>query len=541
MQLRRIEISAFRCFTDRVTLDHIGNGITLIVGDNEEGKSTVLAALQTVLFEKHSVSGAVSNAMLPYGSKVRPEIRLEFDHDGTRYRLYKAFHQKPTAELEAISGPRWTGDAAEERLREMLEFRPPGKGGSKPEHRGLQALFWVEQGWAHAKLQVNETAQTTLVTALEAEVGTVTGGERGRYLMKSIEDRLLKIFTPKTRKPAGRFKEVIDHAEKARHQVDELAARLKDFEEKIAALARERERLDKLEADDPLGAANNRIKEAQAVIRSVESLEVRLETVEANCKSAVSQHALADSRLKRRREDREAVETAEQTVTTLKQKEQGTQETVNTAQNSLDGAQEAHGKAKEALEAAEREAGVARRMADLLGKSEDLNVARTHLEKAKEAAASATDLNAKANASPFTPKVLEELRGLDRDAHELEAKLEAVATRIKFDPEKGRRALIEGTPVETEILTLTESTRIELESFGRIQVTPGGEDLSSRREAAEAAAGDLKRALDEHGAADLDTATSLAAERQTWLNDAEIHQIPSRAKHRRASTRWAKK
>ena len=65
MQLRRIEVSAFRCFTDRVVIDEIGNGVTLIVGDNEEGKSTILVALQTVLFEKHNVTGAVANAMLP--------------------------------------------------------------------------------------------------------------------------------------------------------------------------------------------------------------------------------------------------------------------------------------------------------------------------------------------------------------------------------------------------------------------------------------------------------------------------------------------
>ena len=57
MLFRRIEISAFRCFNDRVVIDAIGDGITLLVGDNEEGKSTVLAALQTVLFEKHGVGG----------------------------------------------------------------------------------------------------------------------------------------------------------------------------------------------------------------------------------------------------------------------------------------------------------------------------------------------------------------------------------------------------------------------------------------------------------------------------------------------------
>ncbi len=525
MQLRRIEVSAFRCFNDRVVIDEIGNGVTLIVGDNEEGKSTILAALQNVLFEKHNVTGAVANAMLPYGSKVRPEITLEFDHDGARYRLHKAFHQRPAAELDADSGGRWTGDAAEERLREMLEFAPPTKGGSKPEHRGLQALFWVEQGSSHAQPHVNETAQTSLAGALEAEVGTVTGGARGRYLIKSIEDRILKYFTPKTRKPAGPFKEAIDRAEEARDARDELAARLKDFEDKVEALARERDRLANLEADNPLGAAHKRVKEAQAAVRTIEGLESRLETAEANRKTAESQHELAQSRLSRRREDREAAEKAEKEVATFQQREQSAQETVNSAQKTLDSAQNAHGKTKEALKAAEKKAADGRRLADLLRKSEGLKVAQTRLAKAKVADEAVTDLKARVNASPFTPEVLEELRRLDRDAHEAGARLEAVATRIEFDPEEGRRARIDGTPVETGALTLTESARIELEGFGRIQVTPGGEDLSSRREMAETTVGELKRALDEHGAADLDDAIRQATERQAWLNDAKIHKI----------------
>ena len=176
MQIRRIDISAFRCFRGRILIDNIDDGITLLVGDNEEGKSTVLAALQTVLFEKHTVGGAVAAAMLPYGSKVRPKISIEFDHDGVHYRLSKAFCQKPMAELEAETGTRWSGDAAEDQLRDMLEFTPPPRGGAKPEHRGLQSLFWVEQGLAFVQLQINDTSHISLAGALEAEIGTVTGG-----------------------------------------------------------------------------------------------------------------------------------------------------------------------------------------------------------------------------------------------------------------------------------------------------------------------------------------------------------------------------
>lgn len=270
MQIRRIEISAFRCFKNSLVIEDIGDGVTLLVGDNEEGKSTVLAALQTVLFEKHSVGGTVADAMLPYGSKVRPEIKLEFDHNGERYRLYKAFCQRPTANLEAGSGSRWSDDAAEERLREMLEFTPPGKGGAKADHRGLQALFWVEQGSASAQPHINETAQTSLASALETEVGTVTGGERGRMLIKRIESRVNEIITSKTRKPAGAYKDAITQATEARGRRDELATRLNEFEGKVDALTRERVLLVKLEADNPIGLADMRLDKAKDAIRSVE-------------------------------------------------------------------------------------------------------------------------------------------------------------------------------------------------------------------------------------------------------------------------------
>src|SRR6266404_6433404 len=167
-------------------------------------RSSFAVASRSTMSSADSAPGvtAPETGMLPYGSKVRPEIRLEFDHNGERYRLYKAFCQKPAADLRADSGARWSDDAAEEQLREMLEFTPPGKGGAKPDHRGLQALFWVEQGSASGQPHINENAQTTLASALETEVGTVTGGERGRTLIKRIEARVSEIFTQKTRKPA---------------------------------------------------------------------------------------------------------------------------------------------------------------------------------------------------------------------------------------------------------------------------------------------------------------------------------------------------
>ncbi len=489
----------------------------------------MLAALQTVLFEKHSVGGGVADAMLPYGSKVRPEIRLEFEHNGERYRLYKAFCQKPAADLRADSGARWTDDAAEEQLREMLEFTPPGKGGAKPDHRGLQALFWVEQGSASGQPHINETAQTSLASALETEVGTVTGGERGRTLIRRIEARVSEIFTQKTRKPAGAYRDAIAEASAARERRADLATRLKDFEVKVEALARARDLLDKLEADDPIGVADARLELARASDRNVQGLETDLKAVEANSKAAQSQHVLAKSRLKQRQESRKVVAEADRAVADLKKKEASAKEEMNDAQRIFSSAVDAHRTAKTVLDNTQRDAAAARRLAALLRKSDELIAAEGPLKKAETAEGAAAGLTAKAAASSLTPETIEQLRQLDRHAREEAARLKAVATLIELAPNEGRGAAIDGRAVGVNALTLVAPTEIGLDGYGTIRVTPGGEDLANRQTSADAAATKLRVELDKHGATDLQDAEQLGKDRVTWLSEAKIHRATVKA------------
>ncbi len=104
MRIRRIEIENFKKLVGPVVIDNIGEGITVIAGDNEEGKSTILQALRSVLFDRHNLTGDAAEAMQPFGHRVRPEIALEFEIDGKTYRLAKGFCQRPSAELKTPTG-----------------------------------------------------------------------------------------------------------------------------------------------------------------------------------------------------------------------------------------------------------------------------------------------------------------------------------------------------------------------------------------------------------------------------------------------------
>ena len=130
MQIRRIEIRDFRKLSHTL-VENLEDGLNVLVGDNEAGKSTLLAALRAVLFERHRVSGDVAARMQPYGQSVRPEIAIDFDLGGKSWHLRKAFCQKPEAELTG-PGERIRGDEVEDRLAELLGFTPPGRGPSKP-------------------------------------------------------------------------------------------------------------------------------------------------------------------------------------------------------------------------------------------------------------------------------------------------------------------------------------------------------------------------------------------------------------------------
>ena len=82
MRIRRIQISNFHKLRGPLTLSGLGDGLTVIAGDNEEGKSTLLLALRAALFVKHKISAGVSEELLPFGSKVRPELRVDLEFGG---------------------------------------------------------------------------------------------------------------------------------------------------------------------------------------------------------------------------------------------------------------------------------------------------------------------------------------------------------------------------------------------------------------------------------------------------------------------------
>ena len=183
MHFRRIAVRNFRKLASPLVIEELGEGVTVIAGDNEEGKSTLLDAIRTGLFERHNMSGRAVEAMQPFGFSVRPEIQIDFEINGNTYSIAKGFAQRASALLTTANGT-FEGPAAEERLAELLTFRVPQRGVSMPDDRGVLGLFWLEQGRVLEGLGFGETGRSTLRASLEEEVGDVLGGTRAASCWK---------------------------------------------------------------------------------------------------------------------------------------------------------------------------------------------------------------------------------------------------------------------------------------------------------------------------------------------------------------------
>ncbi len=518
MKLRRIEVTDFRKL-GHVVIDDLGDGLNVVVGDNEAGKSTLLAALRAVLFERHRVGGAAAAAMQPYNQSVRPEIRLDFERSGAAWQLRKAFCQRPEAEL-AGNGERYTGDAVEEKLAEMFGFTPPGKGESKPqEHHGVFGLLWVEQGTSHRALGIGG-GRNHLASALEREVGQLTGGERGRALLAAAEERRSG-FWDKRDNPRGEFRALADRLAADREQLAAQQRQMAEHDARVSRLAGVQNILARYLRDDTLEAARKRAASARQVASAVSGLEDALRTAEGAMERAKLKHEAAVARNATRRKlaadlaadlvTSEAARTARDDASAVLSRLEAI---AAQASVRLDDKAQAERAAKAALR--DLEQAIARRRA-----AQAVERLAAQLKLAEEADEARRKALAIAQGATLTLEDIAMLEKLERGVEQARMRLEAASVRITLHPSGAQAANVGGGPVEAE-LSLSRDTILTLEGYGEIGIHPGG-GTGELAQAADHAAQALDKALARLGLGDLPAARAALRRQDTARADMKTH------------------
>lgn len=507
MRITRIEVRDFRKLRRPATLGGLADGITVVSGDNEEGKSTILKAVQAAFFDRHSLTGERHESMLPYGTVgATPTVEIVFQFGGQACRLVKSFKPRAAAALQ-IGGQTLHDDAVEDRLREMLRFTPPGKGAAKADHRGMWSLFWVEQGTAFDPLDLNDDARKSLDGTLQSQVGKVLGGTRGEKLREAVKALYEEHFTQQGRE-RGLVKTIKEKLAAIDNRRREARDALTSFDDKTDRLARIEARIAVRARENRVEIYADAVKAAKAKQADIETLRRRVAKAEADLKLAIQAAARATERWGERRKQAEDMAALCGTIAAAEAEAAEARRAFAASEKRRDELLARAGKAEAELAAADQAVVKARSAVDRGRAAIALRALDERLGRAEIVAAAITTADAEAATLGVDDKTWDKIVKFDKHADKARLQFESAAAAIVFRPDKGRAVHRDGAAVPADVpIVLTTAAAFTLDGFGAVEVRPGGgDDVTDLRKAHEKAAQSLAKALADTGAADLDEA-----------------------------------
>jgi DNA repair exonuclease SbcCD ATPase subunit len=525
MKLRSLALNQFKKFTRPTRLDGIGDGLNVVVGPNEMGKSTLLDALRAVLFEKYSSRAQPITVLQNARNQAGPIVELAFELDDGLYQITKRFVKKPYARLSCPDGRTLEGDAAEDMLRTLLGFDEPGKTGAKPETLGMWNVLWVQQGQSFGALDLPESARANLHGALETEVGAVLGGRRGRALPQAIDKQLGELVTTNG-KPRAHFKDLTERIDSMRNEIDSLKTRRLELSETLDELEGAEETLSRLSTGDRDEADTKDLDEARKGQRQLAELEARIQAAATDLelkKRNLDQAVQVAEQRRQLKDDITSEEAALESAQTLLEEVRQQEQEARTRLNELRVAVRA---AEAAVTAADETVSRERRILSAVQRNARIRELEARCVKAQDAEKRQREAQQGTAAILVTDEVIKRIRRITKEEETVTNRLRAAATVVAFDipPERLPGIEIDGVPLTTEQRSLqaVEPTTITIADRGRITIEPVIQDRDKLLRQQREAKAKLKEVLEEAGAEAVIDAEDEYVRRETLLRDADL-------------------
>lgn len=207
---------------------------TLIGGQNESGKSTLVEALHHTLFMKARKTGRERDKMSSDRYPGTPEVELRFSARGSDWHLVKSFNKgrKGAARLTQEGGRTWTDDEAEARLAELLQVEQQGRN-----EKEQWAHLWVWQGRSGEDPSADtQSEQQRLISRLQEGGGAVAmQSDTDARVMDEIARSYAEYYTQTGKLRAGSAQQLAEDAcQAASVGLEEAQRTLKDVEKAIS-------------------------------------------------------------------------------------------------------------------------------------------------------------------------------------------------------------------------------------------------------------------------------------------------------------------
>lgn len=486
MILNAIELRCVGPFTEGVVLGPLSPGLNIIAAPNESGKSTTLRAAARALFDKHTTKDSEIKTLQPAGTDLCPSVVVEFQTNAGRFRIEKTFLQAPTSALREWQESRWSliaeGDAADQRVQQLLNSSLPGRGATKPEHWGFLGFLWARQGepMVWPSLQDEAAGRQIRAKLVRVELDPVIEKLRER-LLGEAEEIITSTGRPRTNGPLERANDDLARVEAAlsrlRDSRIEIDAVRQRYDQAVAAVAHlEREQSERTQAarntSEQAGAAERLRSELDVRKTAFVAAQSRLEQV---IKDTAAVQALEADCL----QSKSALEVAEGNAAESKKQLATLHETIDNCQGEKP---ELERRLTELRQAHQRIQSLVR-MREL---SRQSDLAQSQLQLARESEKHLLSLKEKQSQIPdMSPAQLQRLQDFSDRVSALEAQIRALGLLVELTPERDveigvksdndsqTKSLKAGIP---HMLHSPESISLELPGWGRVEIRSGAEE-----------------------------------------------------------------
>lgn len=433
MRFERVVIRNFRAIRD-YRLELPPNGVVIVEGENELGKSSIAEALWMVFEYPDSSENERVRAVKPVDRDSGAEIEVTVSTGPYRFEYRKRYHRNHQTLLRIESPKRedLTGREAHDRVRQILE---------ETADMALWEALRMLQGEALDEVSVG--GNLSIARALDEAAISSLGGEREQTLFERVEGEYLRYFTRTGREN----KEYANRRETVqRHQAD--AARLDAQLRELEAMAERCATLDgaiaRLNAELEIAAAER--ADLQGRAREREHAVAAVKEQEAAAAVARSRLGQADALRQRRAEASAEIEALTARIDSRRVALNDAAARLGVFENAFAEAERQVAAAREKLETVSAAVEVAQ--ADYSYMHEQLQVQQmsARLERVRQAQQKIREAAEFLNSCAVNPRIIAELEDAERAIAVDKARLEAEEARVDVSADRDVTVEVDGVP-----------------------------------------------------------------------------------------------
>jgi uncharacterized protein YhaN len=271
MKLVRLALESWRGLESRDV--NFADGVTLIEGPNEIGKSTVVEAIRTLFEEMDSSSKKGVKAIQPVGQDVGSRVEVEVITGDYHFVYTKTYNKDKKTELRILAPQpdQLTGREAHERAEQILD---------ETLDRALWNALLVEQGKEIAGAYLADSSG--LARALDKAAGTSSGEQDDSALFSAVQAQYEQYFSLKAGKP--RYAGQEDELQETRAKVDVAKTALAEVEADSDAHQRASAEVRRLESVLP--ELQDKLRRHETSWQAIDTIKAQVATKQSELEAA---------------------------------------------------------------------------------------------------------------------------------------------------------------------------------------------------------------------------------------------------------------